>query len=156
MLTPPPPLTPTATPPPLHLLLFPHSTHPVLLSFTLTCAYASVLSLTPSTLPPSSLSPLLRVISQVDWPLNIIITDSCMNKYNRLFSFLLQLKHMVWSLREVWFHLKRTGESPLPPPVPNHTHKHTFTHAHPIHTLASAVLPRRETLDSFPLCLNPR
>lgn len=51
-----------------------------------------------------------RVFSQVDWPLNIIITDSCMNKYNRLFSFLLQLKHMVWSLREVWFHLKRTGE----------------------------------------------
>lgn len=48
--------------------------------------------------------------SQVDWPLNIIITDSCTNKYNRLFSFLLQLKHMVWSLREVWFHLKRTGE----------------------------------------------
>lgn len=47
---------------------------------------------------------------QVDWPLNIIITDSCMNKYNRLFSFLLQLKHMVWSLRDVWFHLKRTGE----------------------------------------------
>lgn len=53
---------------------------------------------------------LLHVLSQVDWPLNIIITDSCMNKYNRLFSFLLQLKHMVWSLRDVWFHLKRTGE----------------------------------------------
>jgi gamma-tubulin complex component 6 len=49
----------------------------------------------------------------VDWPLNIIITDGCMNKYNRLFSFLLQLKHMVWSLRDVWFHLKRTGERAL-------------------------------------------
>lgn len=59
----------------------------------------------------------LRVVSQVDWPLNIIITDSCMNKYNRLFSFLLQLKHMVWSLREVWFHLKRTGERSFPPLV---------------------------------------
>lgn len=55
--------------------------------------------------PSSLVSP-----PQVDWPLNIIITDSCMNKYNRLFSFLLQLKHMVWSLRDVWFHLKRTGE----------------------------------------------
>lgn len=61
-------------------------------------------------LAPSHASLSLRVVSQVDWPLNIIITDSCMNKYNRLFSFLLQLKHMVWSLREVWFHLKRTGE----------------------------------------------
>ena len=63
----------------------------------------------PTPAPPVSLW--LLVISQVDWPLNIIITDSCMNKYNRLFSFLLQLKHMVWSLREVWFHLKRTGET---------------------------------------------
>lgn len=60
--------------------------------------------------PCFGVSLLPRVISQVDWPLNIIITDSCMNKYNRLFSFLLQLKHMVWSLRDVWFHLKRTGD----------------------------------------------
>lgn len=45
--------------------------------------------------------------------MNIIITDSCMNKYNRLFSFLLQLKHMVWSLRDVWFHLKRTGKGSI-------------------------------------------
>uniref|UniRef100_A0A8C7IMF6 Gamma-tubulin complex component 6 n=1 Tax=Oncorhynchus kisutch TaxID=8019 RepID=A0A8C7IMF6_ONCKI len=51
----------------------------------------------------------LELRYKVDWPLNIIITDSCMNKYNRLFSFLLQLKHMVWSLRDVWFHLKRTA-----------------------------------------------
>ncbi|XP_030630696.1 gamma-tubulin complex component 6 [Chanos chanos] len=51
----------------------------------------------------------LELRYKVDWPLNIIITDSCMNKYNRLFSFLLQLKHMVWTLRDVWFHLKRTA-----------------------------------------------
>ncbi|XP_044048809.1 gamma-tubulin complex component 6 isoform X2 [Siniperca chuatsi] len=57
---------------------------------------------------PDSLN-CLELRYKVDWPLNIIITDSCMNKYNRLFSFLLQLKHMVWSLREVWFHLKRTA-----------------------------------------------
>eukprot|EP00064_Thunnus_orientalis_P004817 superscaffoldBa00000452_g4830 len=56
---------------------------------------------------PDSLN-CLELRYKVDWPLNIIITDSCMNKYNRLFSFLLQLKHMVWSLRDVWFHLKRT------------------------------------------------
>lgn len=81
--------------------------HFPLLSFTLTRCHTSLrffflLSL--------RMSLCLHVISQVDWPLNIIITDSCMNKYNRLFSFLLQLKHMVWSLRDVWFHLKRTGE----------------------------------------------
>ncbi|XP_076026985.1 gamma-tubulin complex component 6 [Genypterus blacodes] len=57
---------------------------------------------------PDSLN-CLELRYKVDWPLNIIITDSCLNKYNRLFSFLLQLKHMVWSLRDVWFHLKRTA-----------------------------------------------
>lgn len=57
---------------------------------------------------PDSLN-CLELRYKVDWPLNIIITDSCMSKYNRLFSFLLQLKHMVWSLRDVWFHLKRTA-----------------------------------------------
>ncbi|KAM6961186.1 gamma-tubulin complex component 6 [Aplochiton taeniatus] len=57
---------------------------------------------------PDSLN-CLELRYKVNWPLNIIITDSCMNKYNRLFSFLLQLKHMVWSLRDVWFHLKRTA-----------------------------------------------
>uniref|UniRef100_A0A4W4GMA5 Gamma-tubulin complex component 6 n=1 Tax=Electrophorus electricus TaxID=8005 RepID=A0A4W4GMA5_ELEEL len=57
---------------------------------------------------PDSLN-CLELRYKVDWPLNVIITDSCMNKYNRLFSFLLQLKHMVWSLSDVWFHLKRTA-----------------------------------------------
>uniref|UniRef100_A0A8C9VNU0 Gamma-tubulin complex component 6 n=1 Tax=Scleropages formosus TaxID=113540 RepID=A0A8C9VNU0_SCLFO len=51
----------------------------------------------------------LELRYKVDWPLNIVITDNCMNKYNRLFSFLLQLKHMVWTLRDVWFHLKRAA-----------------------------------------------
>ncbi|XP_051545576.1 gamma-tubulin complex component 6-like [Myxocyprinus asiaticus] len=57
---------------------------------------------------PESLN-CLELRYKVDWPVNIVITDSCLNKYNRLFSFLLQLKHMVWSLRDVWFHLKRTA-----------------------------------------------
>lgn len=87
------------TPVPLFVVVF--FFHTLLLSHLCTLFFP---------LPLVSLSLFLRVISQVDWPLNIIITDSCMNKYNRLFSFLLQLKHMVWSLREVWFHLKRTGE----------------------------------------------
>ncbi|XP_043944728.1 gamma-tubulin complex component 6 [Protopterus annectens] len=51
----------------------------------------------------------LELRYKVDWPLNIVITESCMNKYNKIFSFLLQLKHMVWTLKDVWFHLKRTA-----------------------------------------------
>ncbi|KAM6304095.1 gamma-tubulin complex component 6 isoform 2-T3 [Podargus strigoides] len=57
---------------------------------------------------PDALS-CLELRYKVDWPLNIVITESCMNKYNKIFSFLLQLKHMVWTLKDVWFHLKRTG-----------------------------------------------
>ncbi|XP_069832922.1 gamma-tubulin complex component 6 [Dendropsophus ebraccatus] len=57
---------------------------------------------------PDTLS-CLELRYKVDWPLNIVITDACINKYNKVFSFLLQLKHMVWTLRDVWFHLKRTA-----------------------------------------------
>lgn len=90
-----------------HYLFFPT---PVALAFAFFHTHSLSHLCTFFSPPGVSVSLFLRVISQVDWPLNIIITDSCMNKYNRLFSFLLQLKHMVWSLREVWFHLKRTGE----------------------------------------------
>ncbi|KAM8972083.1 gamma-tubulin complex component 6 [Pelodytes ibericus] len=57
---------------------------------------------------PDTLS-CLELKYKIDWPLNIVVTESCMNKYNKIFSFLLQLKHMVWTLRDVWFHLKRTA-----------------------------------------------
>uniref|UniRef100_A0A8D0L1V1 Gamma-tubulin complex component 6 n=1 Tax=Sphenodon punctatus TaxID=8508 RepID=A0A8D0L1V1_SPHPU len=57
---------------------------------------------------PDALS-CLELRYKVDWPLNIVITESCMMKYNKIFSFLLQLKHMVWTLKDVWFHLKRTA-----------------------------------------------
>ncbi|XP_041058056.1 gamma-tubulin complex component 6 isoform X3 [Carcharodon carcharias] len=51
----------------------------------------------------------LELRYKVNWPLNIVITESCMSKYNKIFSFLLQLKHMFWTLKDVWFHLKRTA-----------------------------------------------
>ncbi|KAM8979020.1 gamma-tubulin complex component 6 isoform X2 [Sarcophilus harrisii] len=60
---------------------------------------------------PDALS-CLELRYKVDWPLNIVITESCLNKYNKIFSFLLQLKHMMWTLKDVCFHLKRTGKGP--------------------------------------------
>ncbi|KAM4572504.1 gamma-tubulin complex component 6 isoform 1-T2 [Odontesthes bonariensis] len=82
-----------------------HGDSPLAASFTFALRFL------PETFHPHAPDSLncLELRYKVDWPLNIIITDSCMNKYNRLFSFLLQLKHMVWSLRDVWFHLKRTA-----------------------------------------------
>lgn len=52
----------------------------------------------------------------MDWPLNIVITESCLSRYSGIFSFLLQLKLMMWTLKDVCFHLKRTGEA-WPRPV---------------------------------------
>ena len=46
---------------------------------------------------------------QVNWPLNIVITDTCMMKYGEIFSFMLQLKWAVWVLKDVWHRLKRDG-----------------------------------------------
>lgn len=82
-----------------------HGDSPLAPNFTFALRYL------PETFHPHAPDSLncLELRYKVDWPLNIIITDSCMSKYNRLFSFLLQLKHMVWSLRDVWFHLKRTA-----------------------------------------------
>ncbi|XP_007502809.1 gamma-tubulin complex component 6 [Monodelphis domestica] len=57
---------------------------------------------------PDALS-CLELRYKVDWPLNIVITESCLNKYNKIFSFLLQLKHMMWTLKDICFHLKRTA-----------------------------------------------
>lgn len=52
---------------------------------------------------------------QVDWPVNIVITESCLSRYSGIFSFLLQLKLMMWTLKDVCFHLKRTGKAALEP-----------------------------------------
>ncbi|XP_069909171.1 gamma-tubulin complex component 6 isoform X2 [Oryctolagus cuniculus] len=51
----------------------------------------------------------LELRYKVDWPLNIVITESCLSKYGAIFSFLLQLKLMMWTLKDICFHLKRTA-----------------------------------------------
>ncbi|XP_054326101.2 gamma-tubulin complex component 6 [Pongo pygmaeus] len=78
-------------------------------------AHASNLSLALKYLPevfapnaPDVLS-CLELRYKVDWPLNIVITEGCLSKYSGVFSFLLQLKLMMWALKDVCFHLKRTA-----------------------------------------------
>ncbi|XP_064632951.1 gamma-tubulin complex component 6-like isoform X2 [Lineus longissimus] len=44
---------------------------------------------------------------KVDWPMNIIITDNCLVKYGKVFTFMLQLKRTVWTLKDVWHQLIR-------------------------------------------------
>ncbi|XP_036762593.2 gamma-tubulin complex component 6 isoform X3 [Manis pentadactyla] len=51
----------------------------------------------------------LELRYKVDWPLNVVVTDSSLSRYSGIFSFLLQLKLMMWTLKDVCFHLKRTA-----------------------------------------------
>nr|KAF6498426.1 tubulin gamma complex associated protein 6 [Rousettus aegyptiacus] len=51
----------------------------------------------------------LELRYKVGWPVNIVITESCLSRYSGIFSFLLQLKLMMWTLKDVCFHLKRTA-----------------------------------------------
>ncbi|XP_045164903.2 gamma-tubulin complex component 6-like [Mercenaria mercenaria] len=44
---------------------------------------------------------------EVKWPLNIVITENSLHKYSQVFSFMLQLKRVVWVLKDVWNRLKR-------------------------------------------------
>jgi len=53
----------------------------------------------------------LELRYKVDWPLNIVVTEGCLSRYSGIFSFLLQLKLMMWTLKDICFHLKRTGEA---------------------------------------------
>lgn len=46
----------------------------------------------------------------IEWPLNIIITETSLAKYNKIFSFLLQIKFAVWAANDVYFKLRRDGE----------------------------------------------
>lgn len=51
----------------------------------------------------------LELTYRVEWPLNIVLTGSNMADYVRLASFMLQIKRMVWVLKDVWQRLKKEG-----------------------------------------------
>ncbi|CAL1527089.1 unnamed protein product [Lymnaea stagnalis] len=63
----------------------------------------------PSVLMPNAPNSLkcLQLKYNVSWPLSVILTDSCMEKYYNIFNFLLQIKRVVWVLKDIWHRLKR-------------------------------------------------
>ncbi|XP_030829097.1 gamma-tubulin complex component 6 [Strongylocentrotus purpuratus] len=62
----------------------------------------------PSVFKPNAIDTLdcLELRYHVEWPSNIVITDTCLSKYNKVFSFLLQLKRTGWVLRDIHHQLK--------------------------------------------------
>eukprot|EP00117_Sycon_ciliatum_P049471 scpid60207/ scgid2446/ Gamma-tubulin complex component 6 len=67
---------------------------------------------TSGTFRPSSVGAFnfLRINYQIDWPLNIVITDDCMSKYNKVFLFLLEMKRASWLLKDCLFYLKNRAD----------------------------------------------
>ena len=47
-----------------------------------------------------------------EWPLSVILTDTTMNQYSRVFSFLLKMKHVSFVLRDIWLQFQGTRDSP--------------------------------------------
>ncbi|CAI9105919.1 OLC1v1004952C1 [Oldenlandia corymbosa var. corymbosa] len=43
---------------------------------------------------------------RVDWPVNIILTPGALKIYSDIFNFLIQVKHAIFSLSEIWCSLK--------------------------------------------------
>jgi len=46
---------------------------------------------------------------QVEWPVNLVITNECLQLYSQIFSFMLSLKRCVWVLKQL-FHALKHGQ----------------------------------------------
>ncbi|KAK8778504.1 hypothetical protein V5799_020155 [Amblyomma americanum] len=57
-------------------------------------------------LPGQNILSCLSMNYEVQWPLNLVITKACLLRYNRIFSFLLNLRRAMWALSDIWSHLK--------------------------------------------------
>ncbi len=53
----------------------------------------------------------LRLGYRVQWPANIILTESMLDSYSQIFSFFLQLRKAIWGLEQVFFSLKGLSKS---------------------------------------------
>ena len=49
----------------------------------------------------------------IDWPLNLVVSEACLKSYNQIFGFLLQIKFVIAALNNVWHVLKRYSKKTL-------------------------------------------
>ena len=50
----------------------------------------------------------IALLYRVNWPLNVIISDTCVEKYIKIFHLLLSLRRLSFILSKLFFHLKKT------------------------------------------------
>jgi gamma-tubulin complex component 6 len=51
----------------------------------------------------------VELVYELNWPLNIVLSEWCMRSYNRIFGLLLQIRLVLAVLNSVWHTLKRLG-----------------------------------------------
>ncbi|XP_077546218.1 gamma-tubulin complex component 6 isoform X2 [Haemaphysalis longicornis] len=75
------------------------------------CPEASNLTLDARRIP-SEILPGQNILScviltyKVEWPLNVVITSACLQRYNKIFGFILSLRRALWALSDIWSRLK--------------------------------------------------
>lgn len=70
----------------------------------------------------------LELKYEVDWPTNIVITSSLMDKYNRVFQLLLQMKRASWALKTTFHHLRKSQGLGEEKTRRLQTYRHEFQH----------------------------
>ena len=102
---------------------------------------AFALKWVPEMFKPNEISSLdfLELRYKVAWPVNIVITENSVIKYNKIFSFMLKLKRLSWILRDIWFHLKHVGHSRQAAGSPQLRHLQLFRSEDPYITLVYEI-----------------
>ncbi|CAB3981305.1 Gamma-tubulin complex component 6 [Paramuricea clavata] len=72
----------------------------------------------------------LELRYKIQWPVNIIVTENCITKYNRIFAFMLRLKRTAWILQDIRYSLKRMDKSASKSPQLRKIHlfRHEMSH----------------------------
>ena len=70
----------------------------------------------------------LELKYDVDWPINIVITSSTLDKYNKVFHLLLQMKRASWALKTAFHHLRQQQGLGEHKTRQLQTYRHQFQH----------------------------
>ena len=70
----------------------------------------------------------LELKYEVDWPINVVITSSTLNKYNKVFHLLLQMKRASWALKTAFHHLRQRQGLGEQKSRQLQTYRHQFQH----------------------------
>ena len=70
----------------------------------------------------------LELKYEVEWPVNIVITSSALDKYNKVFQLLLQMKRASWALKTAFHHLRQRQGLGEHKSRQLQTYRHQFQH----------------------------